>query len=229
MKTQLQAWQTSIDALSLKERCLVLAAAILLAAFAWESWLLAPLDKRQARLQREVDTVAQTLQQTDALVEEVVRAGQFDPDADTRTALATATAELAQTQDEIKAKVGRMVPPEQMAEVLKSVLSGFDDLRFVGLEGLAVEPLQAPAEVTPADAVPNANPIVSTQPFAYRHGMRIRFAGSYHATLAYVRALEALPWGFFWDEVRLEATDYPNAEGAIVVYTLSLERGWIGV
>ena len=64
---------------------------------------------------------------------------------------------------------------------------------------------------------------------AYRHGFRIRFVGSYLKTIDYLHALEALPWRFFWDAVEIDVKDHPEAEGSIVVYTLSLDRSWIDV
>ena len=63
----------------------------------------------------------------------------------------------------------------------------------------------------------------------YRHGLQLELEGSYLATLAYLKALQALPWEFYWDEVRLQVDKYPTAKITIVVHTLSLTEGWIGV
>jgi hypothetical protein len=46
---------------------------------------------------------------------------------------------------------------------------------------------------------------------------------------AYLEALEALPYGFFWDRVSLDATQFPKITGSLVVYTVSLRQEWIGV
>lgn len=232
---RLQAAAARIDALSLKERALLLAASALALVMAWDSLLMQPLDRKKSRLQAEVTTLQGTLAQTDALSAEVVMQGETDPDVNLRAGLARTHAELAVVEADIRDRIGRMVPPERMAEVLETVLSRFDRLEFVALEGLGVEPVLKPAPATPdgevaaGSATSGAESGAADFVGAYRHGLRIRFAGSYLDALAYLEALEALPWGFFWDRVELETRDYPRTEGSIVVYTLSLDRGWIGV
>ena len=64
---------------------------------------------------------------------------------------------------------------------------------------------------------------------AYRHGLRIEFIGDYLTTLDYLKSLEKLEWGFFWDNFELEVKEYPDAKAAIEIFTLSLRQQWIGV
>ena len=231
ISTQIKSWRDRIDGLSLKERVLVLAAVTLTVITGWDSWLLRPLEHRRTALQESVIGIQQTLDESESLAQSVIAAGQVDPDAPLQGTLARNRAELTTLEGDIKRKVGRMIPPEQMAQVLESVLTRFDRLQFIGLEGLGVEPLTKPTKSEPANAADaTTKPAsTSTQRGAFRHGLRIHFAGSYLDAIAYLRALEALPFGFFWDEIKLETSDYPRAEGSIVVYTLSLDAGWIGV
>lgn len=226
-----QQWLERVDHLTLKERVLLLSTVLLVLVKLWDGLLIQPLERQRQQLQGEVSSIGQTLRETQALVDAVVASGQIDPDANLQGALARSRTELATVNDDIKDKVGRMVPRERMAEVLSSVLRHFDQLEFVALEGLGAEAIVTPAAAVPATAGVTAAvgvPAAATA-IAYRHGIRIRFKGSYFAALAYLQALEGLPWGFFWDRIELETQDYPRAEGAIVVYTLSLDRNWIGV
>ncbi|MBI2802826.1 MAG: hypothetical protein HYX63_21570 [Gammaproteobacteria bacterium] len=232
----LKVWQTRIDALSLKERALCLAATLLVCMMGWDKALIQPLDHERSRLQNELDSTGQALTESENLAADILAAATNDPNAAVRGALARTRAELATTSGEIKQKVGRMVTPEQMAAVLQSVLTRFKNLEFVGLEGLGAEPLVANSETkhdTP-DSTTGSAQLAATAPAgqhsgAYRHGIRIRFAGSYLSVMEYLQALEALPWGFFWDRVELNTVKYPRVEGAVVVYTLSLDRDWIGI
>lgn len=232
----LNAWRMRIDALSLKERALCLAATLLVCMMGWDKALIQPLDHERSRLQNELDSTGHALTESENQSAGILTAATHDPNAAMRGALARTRAELATTTGEIKQKVGRMVTPEQMAEVLQSVLTRFKNLEFVGLEGLGAEPLIANSDTghdTPGSTtggVPLAAKAPTEQhPGAYRHGIRIRFAGSYLSVLEYLQALEALPWGFFWDRVELNTVKYPRVEGAVVVYTLSLDRDWIGI
>lgn len=230
---KLKPWLERVDALKLNERVLLLAALLLVVVKVWDGLLLAPMTAERVRLQSEVETLGAALRETDQLSQAVLEAARHDPDAEVVATLAARNAELASVEGEIKSKVGRMVSQEQMAAVLSAVLKRFDKLEFVALEGLGAEPVLAPqidsGTAATATAPANAAAAPSTQPSAWRHGIRIRFKGSYPDVVAYLRALETLPWGFFWDRVELETRDYPAAEGSIVVYTVSLDRGWIGV
>ena len=236
-----------LDALSVKERVLIVGALLLSVAMGWQSLLIDPLVARKQGLLADVESASDALQRLQAVSDELLAAERIDPDAGTRQLLAARGQELHALQTSIEAKVGRVVPPAQVAKVLETVLGRIHDLEFIGLEGLGVEPLvqaadsakgsarhaAAPAPQPPAHDARTLTPLVAGTPkrpqAAYRHGIRIRFAGSYLATLQYLRALEALPWGFFWDRVELETRDFPRVEGSIVVYTVSLEEGWIGV
>lgn len=228
-----------LERLTAKERVLVIASLLLSVVMAWQSLLIDPLAARKQTLLAAVTSASDELRKIEAVSADLMAGAQVDPDASTRQLIAAREQELAALRERVEARVGRVVPPAQMAKVLETVLGRIRDLEFVGLEGLGVEPL-VPVDATAAapaatagtrDAKP-PTPLVATPPprkTAYRHGIRIRFAGSYIATINYLRALEALPWGFFWDRVELKTQDFPRVEGSIVVYTVSLEEGWIGV
>ncbi|MGE3773603.1 MAG: hypothetical protein AB7I32_11805 [Gammaproteobacteria bacterium] len=228
-----------LDRLTAKERVLIVASLLLSVAMAWQSLLIDPLAARKQTLLAAVTSAGDELRKIEAVSADLMAGAQVDPDASTRQLIAAREQELAALRERVEARVGRVVPPAQMAKVLETVLGRIRDLEFVGLEGLGVEPLvpvdagaAAPAAPTALRDAKPVTPLVAAPPprkTAYRHGIRIRFAGSYIATINYLRALEALPWGFFWDRVELETQDFPRVEGSIVVYTVSLEEGWIGV
>lgn len=238
---------TRLDSLTVKERVLVASSILLTAAVAWQSLLIDPLAARRQTLAAEIASASDALQRLDAVSDELLAHTRIDPDAGTRQLIAARDKELLALQSSVESKVGRVVPPAQMAKVLETVLGRIHALEFIGLEGLGVESLvKSETEAAQAAATSGARqvaanprdaraetPLVAAtsdrRKAAYRHGIRIRFAGSYLATLQYLRALEALPWGFFWDRIELETQEFPRVEGSIVVYTVSLEEGWIGV
>ena len=59
--------------------------------------------------------------------------------------------------------------------------------------------------------------------------MKIVFEGDFFQTVDYMRKLEKLEWGFFWDEVSFEMKEYPQASITITLYTISLNPNWIGI
>jgi MSHA biogenesis protein MshJ len=62
----------------------------------------------------------------------------------------------------------------------------------------------------------------------YRHELRLEIEAGYAETVEFLRAVEALPWKFFWDELHYEVTAYPSARVALVVHTFSDREGWVG-
>jgi len=63
---------------------------------------------------------------------------------------------------------------------------------------------------------------------AYKHGLQVEFNGSFMSTLEYIKELEALDDKFIWDNLRLDIGEYPEGRAAVTVFTLSLDRNWIG-
>ena len=62
----------------------------------------------------------------------------------------------------------------------------------------------------------------------FRHGVVIEFK-EYLATLRYLKAIENMQWRFYWGGLNYTVDEYPNAHVTIVLYTLSLNEGWVGV
>jgi MSHA biogenesis protein MshJ len=219
-----------VDALTLKERLLLLGATVMLLSYGWNERVFTPLEVKRKALVQESAAVSTELQALDTATVKWAAEAAIDPDADNRRRLAELREELQKAQGTVEAKAGRMVAPERMPEVLKGVLSRFSELEFKSLEGLPVEPVLAASLRAPGKASEAPKPADATLAHsAYKHGIRIRFSGSYRAVTAYLEALEALPYGFFWDRVSLDATQFPKITGSLVVYTVSLRQEWIGV
>jgi MSHA biogenesis protein MshJ len=53
--------------------------------------------------------------------------------------------------------------------------------------------------------------------------------GNYLDVLAYLHALEALPYRFYWRVLELKSTEYPVNRVRIELGTLSMDREWIGI
>lgn len=228
-----------VDALSLKERLLVLVATLLVIGYLWQGLLMAPLDReeRAARqaLQASQEEIATLQSETHALI----TAAGVDPDATARGRLTALRADLEQRRGAIDARLGDLVAPDQMAALLKSVLVGSSGMRLIGLESLPPEPLLPPAPVAnaagrPAPATPSsaASPAPGADAdgiSAWRHGMRLVVEGSYLDTLAYLDHLESLGWSFFWDSLDLEVSAHPMTTTTVTVVTLGLDRTWLAL
>lgn len=214
----LKAIADRIDELSLKERVLLLASLVLVLSYAWQALVLDPLNNQRLGLSAEIENNLQRIADLEAQTADLVSVAEQDPDAAARQGLAEVEQRSTALRAAFTTRTGQLIEPRRMAEVLKSVLAQFSGLSFVSVESLGAEPLLRPdgdrAEVPDAGA--------------FRHGMRLRFEGSYLDTLAYLHQLEAAPYGFFWESVEFEVDDYPHGRGSVVVFTLSTTADWIG-
>lgn len=142
--------------------------------------------------------------------------------------------DLRQAADDANAKLnqlyGDLISPTQMTQVLVTLLRRETTLRLVSFDKLATEPLINAVTTVEAGASPSA-PSESAIPAVqvFKHGMRMVFEGSFIDTVYYLRSLERLDSNFFWENLEFELGEYPTAKISLDIYTLSTERGWIGV
>ncbi len=202
-----------LDAMTLRERILVLVTVLVLAGAAWQQLLMQPLALRAEQSRSELEALHERIADANRNLEEQVLqlAGQGSAE---RARIAT----LRQRIDEINATLGdyaaELVDPAEMAEVLEGVLREQSRMRLVRIRNLSPEALSAGEEG-------------ATTTF-YRHGLEIEVEGSYFALLDYLSEVEALPWRLYWQLLELEVQEYPTNRIRLQVSTLSLDEEWIG-
>lgn len=216
---ELKALEGRFNALTLKERVLLLSAAALALMFIANAMLLKPRSDRLRNLNTEIQLARSDIASLETQMAAAVARGSEDPDAATRRKIEVTTQAIAAADAVLAETTSGLIAPADMAQVLESVLKEVKGLTFVSIEGLGSEALLKTPDGEETD------PGVG----AFRHGIRIRFKGGYLDALAYLRALEALPWDFFWDSIDYVVGEYPAGDAAVVVYTLSRYQEWIGV
>jgi len=233
MKAKLKAWRDRVDALALRERLLVVAAVIGALWWGWNAWLFGPLDGRRQMLSARVPTLQNEIHLLDQQAKTLAVARRRDPDVANRNKLKQLRAATAKVNTALTKLTSRLVPPREMGRLIEAVLDRQQRLSLVRLEGLGAEPLFVyPAGARQPGAPQSAKKVAApavAQSALYRHGLRATFKGGYLDILAYLRALEGLPWRFLWDEVSLEVPRYPVARVTLTVYSLSLDDAWIGI
>jgi MSHA biogenesis protein MshJ len=69
-----------------------------------------------------------------------------------------------------------------------------------------------------ARALPVSSP-EDNLPAIYRHGLLMELRGDYLALLDYLRTVEAMPWGLFWEALEVRAQDSGPSRFVIRVFT----------
>jgi MSHA biogenesis protein MshJ len=213
-----------VDALSMRERAMVFVAVLVALLFTANAFLFAPVRAQQRLLEHSIAdkrTQAQALEkQMQLMLDSMTR----DPDAENRARLEALRAQISQMDEELGRLVAGFVSPREMAKFVEEALRKSRGLEFVKVENIPPRSLAEEGGTSAADAGKTPPPDVGV----YQHGLRIEMKGSYPEIVAYLRALEALPWKVFWGEVSLETETYPVSRVTVVIYTLSRSRGWIG-
>ena len=214
------------DAMSLRERGLIVVAVLGLAIAGWDSLLMEPLRQSRLVLESELSNAgasgdfAQSIDLNDPRQVNLQRAGQL------QTQLQELDARIADT-------ASGFVSSQRMIEVLNDVLDRQGRLELVSIRNLPVESLIKPEAVDPN--TPDAQPAVEAEADAgpglppYVHPIELVIDGQYSDILDYLQSLEALPWKFRWGSLDLNTRGYPRNRVRIVLATLSLDATWLGV
>lgn len=228
-----------IDALTLRERAAIFLAMLAVMFFIWNSYLMADINNKERLLKAELQQRQGERMGLNAELQTLISQGQEDPNAQARKKLEMLRKQLQEVKAEVIKATGQLVPPGKMAGILENVLASTRGLDLLEVRGLGSSALlktdsgKGGKKAGAAGGSGQKEPAgeASAQPLdnAYKHGLKIVFNGSYMSTLEYVKKLEALHSGFLWDSLELKVKNYPEAEVAITVYTLSLDDNWIGV
>jgi MSHA biogenesis protein MshJ len=228
MQVSWQELQQHYQSLSLRERVMIAVAVLVAIGVLWYVMLIGPMLSETQSSQHQLAKLQATLSSLQQQQQALVQKQQQDPLRELKDRIVQLNQHLAQVDGQLKTKLHGLIAPQQMAKVLESVLEQHHDLKLIKLQSLPATPLVMRDKSADVKNDQHAQPAKKTTE-VYRHGLQLQFEGSYLATLAYLKSLQALPWEFYWDEVRLEVENYPNAKVTIVVHTLSLTEGWIGV
>jgi MSHA biogenesis protein MshJ len=207
-----------IDALSLRERVMVFAAAVVvLLAPAWALFI----DAESAKHKRLVASLKQKQSEMKALETQVAQLfGAAEPIGERLRQLRV---QLAAADEQIAAEERKFTPPSEVRAVVEELLGRNRGVALVELRNLPV------TSIAEARAAAGTKAVAASERLIYRHGIELTVAGAYLDLLAYLRELEALPAELHWGALEMDAVAYPKVTMKLTLYTLSLDRAWLKV
>jgi len=210
------------DQLSLRERVIVLVAALLMITLLiWDGMFMAPLDKQRKANLQQITALRAEIAGLDQGIETLVAQGAADPAQSGHATADTLRAEIKDIERRLAGVTSGLIAPKEMSNVLEQVLARASRMQLHALRTLPPQGVVAPGSDAAGAAARSAQ--------IYKHGVELELSGSYLDTLYFLQALEALPWRFFWDRIEVVMEEYPRARVKLRLYTLGLEEGWIGV
>ena len=223
MKELWLRYAARFDALTMRERVAVFAAALVLLLAMVYTLLLEPEVVKQRRNSLAIVQKQSEMRAFEAQVNKMVASRAQDPDKAERERLAGLKRELGELEARIAAEERKFTAPSQMRAVVEGLLGRNRGVSLVEMKTLAATTIASAAK--PAAKPPAAKP----ERLVYRHGLELTVSGSYLDLLSYVRDLERLPTQLYWGSLELDATGYPAVSMKLTVYTLSLDPAWLSV
>ncbi|OBU33371.1 MSHA biogenesis protein MshJ [Photobacterium kishitanii] len=134
-----------------------------------------------------------------------------DPNKDIEVKIAQLTQKNTQLVQQLQQKIGGLVTPTQMPNILEQVLRHSKELRLQSIVSL-----------------PAAQLISGEDQGYYIHPLRMTFEGKYFNVIRYLTQLEALPVNYYWRNLNYQVMQYPWAKIELELYTLGESKDFIG-
>jgi len=237
MLSRVRPFIERVDALTLRERVIIFGAGVTLVFIAWQTLLMEPL---AARTRAAEERLADVRRQA-SVIDEIGNASSDNPAVAASLRNRALHERLMALDGEINSAAHGYVAPQHMTELLRSLIEEQHGLKLISLTNLPVESLSHPAAASgpasAAAAAPNGPgaaakadaPIDPSDRGPFLHPVEIVVEGDYASVVAYLRAVEALPWRVQWRKLDLVGEEYPVNRVTLVIGALSLSRDWMRV
>ncbi len=211
-----------VDARTLRERVALILAVVVVIAYTWLVFVFDVLDAGQEENARLINNTVNQINSELTRNQNIRDSYTRDPNAFIRTRITALEQDLREVDSTLLNLYGELILPQQMAGVLTEILQGETTLRLISFENLEPESLMDDEEA-------QLQGFDDEQINVYRHGLRMVFEGDYLETIRFLRRVEGLDTSFFWDNLDFEVIEYPRASITLNIFTLSTQRGFIGV
>ena len=228
MKQQWEKTSAKVDAMSMRERALIFATAVVLALSLVNTLLLEPLFVRQKALRTQVSQQQQMMSEVQLQITAVQQQNSPDSTSPQRVQINQIRQEIAEGDVYLKSSRERLVQPEKMAEHLRQLLNKNNRLQLLALQTLPVTPLLEQPGAKGADQSRDVQ-AVTQEKQVFKHGVQLTLRGNYLDLLPYLSALEKLPQQMYWARAQMKVAQYPTAELTLILYTLSLDKTWLQI
>lgn len=233
IRASLTALAGRFDRLSLRERVLTSAAVLAVLIALFDVFVLQRIEMRKTQLAQQLTQIVASMNDT-----AMATGGGSDTAGATLRRTTALAAQLSETTARLDSRSAGLIPPQRMTQVIHDVLSQQQGVTLVSLRSLEpyglIDGAGGSGVAVPSSGVdPGAGETVPAAAFTagsqgpYVHSVELVLQGRYLDVLAYLRALEGLPWRFYWQSLSLDATDYPTTRATVRLGTVSMSREWI--
>ncbi len=219
MMVRLRQWAVRFDAMSLRERLLILLTLVVSVTLLCFIYLIEPAQMASAKLRTELQLLQ--AQSAEARVDyELMRAAEeADPDRALQDRIDQLLQQSERQAQQFERQSAALVSPPEMMALLQQVLKGQPGIRLV-------EARKA-APVTLSDAAAEDAAVSSAD--LYRHDLELVLEGDLAQVQSFLTALENANESLFWHSIDYQLGQSPKARLTLQVYTLNTTREWLGI
>jgi len=213
-----------------RERVILAATGVVLVCVIWLQFVFTPYEDRGLKIQQAEQQASSELAESSERVVELTATLENNPNAPLRAEQNRLLEEMDALREDIENRLSSLIAPEQMADVMRDVLSDYRGLTLISARNLPVEPLQLEtgSKASATDKSAETSSESENEAVVFAHGFEIVLEGGYFQTLEFLQRLESMK-GFYWRLLDYSVQSYPDAKIILQLSTLSLEEDWIGV
>lgn len=205
--------------LEVRMRLMVTFAAALIIGLIIDLVWLTPSNDEIEKIKNEISQIDKQIEQSTIAQANLNRSIRDQRNHPKRKQLEQLKEQTKQARVLLEEKTKNLVPPSEMASVLKEIIIGTGKLSLISLTKQEPQPIFEPGE-NPSDS--------AEQIQLYRHSIEIVLNGSYNNTQSFIEALENMKQQVAFDSFKFIVEKYPKSEVRLVVSTLSFDKKWIG-
>lgn len=230
MKQQWIRYSNKFLQLTSREQFLVLLTGIVAIFFIISSLFIEEKSSKVETFDKQSKAITSTNQALTVSINEYQTALQKDPNENTVKQIAQLETKLANIDKQLVLLTTDLISPSEMREALLKLLKLEPGVSLLSFELIGAEPLLDLGVKEPNDDTGNSTPTAEQLGLnLYKHGIKIKLSGKYFQLRNYLQQLEQLTWKFFWQDFNFEVKEYPHGEVDITIYSLGLNKEFIGV
>lgn len=150
----------------------------------------------------------------------------LDPDMEIRNQISGVNEQIVILEKLFANELEQLVPPYAMPLVLEQLLTKAKKLRLMSMSSIPPSNIfnNDGNDINPQNIIHNA-----IGPELFKHGLKIRFEGSFFDTRDFLISAEQMGWKLHWREILFDMNEYPQAQVDIELFTLSESEAYINV
>ena len=228
--TQIDNFVKQFKAMGKSIQAVVVLGVVFLLYFAVDSLLIQPAINEYELMQKETEKTIENRKKLEKEVQLLSKEMKAATDFVSDKQLQALKEELIQLEKRITNASGQFVEAKKMSGFLNDLLKTGKKLELLSVEKLPLEFMMLKtinAEIESSSPSNADNGLLISEEKVFRHGVKIKFSGSYREILKYMQAVEQLPWRIFWQSSELVTSQYPKSIVSFELYTLSRDENWL--